>query len=97
MWGNYCGGRCDGSDAGKEPLTGDGGLDQVQPGWLKESAAQPVLPFGMHVRYCAPPSSHLRMCTSTRMFQAALQCLPAGHKHLLSALPTRSPCCAGLL
>jgi hypothetical protein len=29
VWGNYCGGSCDGSSAGKDPLTGDGGLDQA--------------------------------------------------------------------
>lgn len=31
VWGNYCGGKCDGVKEGKEPLSTseDGGLDQV--------------------------------------------------------------------
>lgn len=30
VWGNFCGGSCDGTSEGKDPITGDGGLDQVR-------------------------------------------------------------------
>ncbi len=51
MWGNYCGGRCDGIADGKEPRTDDGGLDQVLlPNTAADSSCHAFCPctLGQH-------------------------------------------------